>query len=176
MEGQFWGVANRGLRTTLYWIVVILVVVVDQCTKAAAREIVDGAPRVLIPGVINIVHVENTGAAFSMAQGATALFILIALAFVIGATLYVWREPDLPVSLTLSIGLVAGGGLGNMIDRILDGAVTDFISTVFIDFPVFNIADICVTVGVALCIVGFWMWDSQQGEEGAVSVDGQGNV
>ena len=163
MERGFGSRAARGMRIAVYWIVVILVVLIDQTTKAAAREVLEEGPRALIPGVINLVHVENTGAAFSMGQGATLLFIVIAVAFIVGATALVWSHPNMPYFLVIPVGLVAGGGMGNMIDRVIDGSVTDFISTAFMSFPVFNVADICVTVGIILCLLGFWAWDSKEG-------------
>ena len=161
------------MRIVVYWLVVILAVLVDQTTKAAAREVLEEGPRVLIPGVINLVHVENTGAAFSVGQGATLLFVAIAVVFIVGATAIVWRTPNLPYKLVVPIGLVAGGGLGNMIDRIIDGSVTDYISTAFMDFPVFNVADICVSVGIVLCLVGYWRWEKSEASELS---DGEANA
>lgn len=154
-------IRGRGLHIFLFWITVMLVVAFDQSTKAAATEVLEQGPGVLIPGVMNLVYVKNTGAAFSMGEGAGLLFIVVAIAFMIGAVLFVWKQPDLPTNLVLAVGLVAGGGLGNMIDRIMDGAVTDFLATAFMSFPVFNVADICVTVGVAWAILGYWLWDSR---------------
>ena len=61
--------------------------------------------------------------------------------------------------------MVAGGGLGNMIDRIMNGSVTDFLSFAFIDFPVFNVADMFVTVGIAYTLVAYWLFDSKRERE-----------
>lgn len=173
METRFGTVGDRVARIGVYWIVVILSVLIDQATKAAAREVLESGPRVLIPGVINLVHVENTGAAFSLGEGAGVLFIGVAVVFIVLATGIVWKNPNIPFNLVIPLGLVAGGGMGNMIDRILGGSVTDFISTAFMDFPVFNVADICVTVGIVLCVIGFWVWDARLEDAG---LDGQGNV
>ncbi len=164
MELKVNAITEKGARIAMYWIIVILSVIVDQTTKAAAREVLEESSMELIPGVINLIHVENTGAAFSLGQGATLLFVAVAIVFVIVATLIVWRTPDLPYGLVVTIGLVAGGGLGNMFDRIMGGSVTDFIATAFIDFPVFNVADICVTLGVILSIAGYWVWESRKEE------------
>lgn len=150
---------GKGIRLFIFWFIVILVVAVDQSTKAAAIEVIEDGGRVLLPGIMNLVHVENTGAAFSIGEGGNVLFIVVAIAFLIGACLLVWREERMPVPLVAAVALVAGGGLGNMIDRLMNGSVTDFLATTFIDFPVFNVADICVTVGVACSIVGYWIWD-----------------
>lgn len=176
LERRFSFFTGRNSRIALYWIIVILVVIVDQATKAAAREVYENAPEVLIPGIVNLVHVENTGAAFSMGEGATLLFIVVAIAFVSGATYLVWSESTLPLGLVPPIALVAGGGLGNLIDRIMKGSVTDFFATAFMDFPVFNVADICVTVGIVLSVVGYWTWESKREVQEAGAIDEQGNV
>ena len=162
MESRFSAMGGRGFHIFLFWVIVILVVVVDQSTKAAAIEVIGDGGRVLIPGIMNLIHVENTGAAFSIGQGGNVLFVIVAILFLIGSCLLVWREDDLPLGVVVSVALITGGGLGNMIDRLMNGSVTDFLATAFIDFPVFNFADICVTVGVTFAIIGYWWWDSKR--------------
>ena len=166
VETRFANIGRREIRLVIFWLLVILVVVADQATKAAAVRVVqrDGA-HVLIPYLVNLELVENTGAAFSIGQGATVLFLFIAIAFLVGAVLLVWREEDLPVGLVVPVAMVAGGGVGNMVDRLVKGSVTDFLSFSFVKFPVFNVADICVTVGVFLCAIGFWLWDARHPKE-----------
>ena len=95
-----------------------------------------------------------------MGEGAGPLFAVLALAVFIGAIVWVLRE-DLPLRLVVSIASVAGGGIGNMVDRIAAGSVTDFLATTFIDFPIFNVADIFVTVGVFVTLVGYTVWDTR---------------
>lgn len=170
METRFGALTSRGMRITMYWFVVILAVILDQSTKAAARELLADGPLVMIPGVINLIHVENTGAAFSFGEGATVLFVVIAVLCIAASTFAVWTIPDIPYRLVLPLGLLAGGGMGNMVDRILTGSVTDFIATAFISFPVFNVADICVTIGAVLSLVFFWRWDDRNEP---VRLDGQ---
>ena len=165
MERQLAAIHGRGIRVLVFWLVVILTVTVDQATKAAVTVNLDHQSMTLIPGVIDIVYVENTGAAFSIGQGGGLFFIVIAVAFLVGAMITVWYKPDLPMNLVVSIGLVAGGGMGNMVDRLMEGYVTDFIATRFIDFPVFNVADMCVTVGVFMTVIGYWLWDSHRARE-----------
>lgn len=166
MERQLDAIHGRGLRVLVFWLVVILTVTIDQATKAAVTVNLEHQAMSLIPGVIDIVYVENTGAAFSIGQGAGLIFIIVAVAFLVGAMFVVWNKPDLPMGLVVSIGLVAGGGMGNMVDRLMEGYVTDFIATRFIDFPVFNVADMCVTVGVFATVIGYWVWDSRREREG----------
>ena len=162
MERQLDAIHGRGLRVLVFWLVVILTVTIDQATKAAVTVNLEHQSMALIPGVIDIVYVENTGAAFSIGQGGGLIFIIVAVAFLVGAMFTVWNKPDLPMGLVVSIGLVAGGGMGNMVDRLMEGYVTDFIATRFIDFPVFNVADMCVTVGVFATVIGYWVWDSRR--------------
>jgi signal peptidase II len=160
---------RRGYRTLAFWVAVALVTIVDQATKAAVKELleVDGATHPFIPGIMELRLVHNTGAAFSIGEGAGVLFIILAIAVLAMMAVFVWRNPDLPLSLTIAMGCVAGGGVGNMIDRIIDGAVTDFFCTTFIDFAVFNVADIFVTCGLVVTFILFLRYDSkhQDGEE-----------
>ncbi len=153
---------SRGTRTLIYWLDLALVLLLDQASKAAIRHwlaVGDGAP--LIPGVMRLLHVENTGAAFSLGQGGGALFVVIACVVLIVTCVMVWQK-ELPTSLVIALACVAGGGLGNMVDRVIYGSVMDFFATTFIDFPVFNVADVFVTVGVVVAVVLYWIWDTRQ--------------
>lgn len=151
-----------------FWFTVILVVLADQATKAAVNHALPvGAPaRTLIPGLIDLFHVENTGAAFSIGRGASWVFVVCAAVVFVISCLFVWRN-DLPLPLAMSIGSVAGGGAANMVDRLANGSVTDFLATSFIDFPVFNVADVFVTCGVIVSLLLYLRWDAQQEAERA---------
>lgn len=157
--------SSRGLRVVVFWLVVCIAVVLDQATKAAVRVCVPAEGITLVPGVLDVRLVRNTGAAFSIGQGAGILFVVIAALVVATAAYLVWHQADLLLSLVVSVGCVAGGGVGNMLDRIIDGAVTDFLATTFVDFPVFNVADMFVTVGVFVTLVGYFIWDHRRSEE-----------
>ncbi|MEE8680407.1 MAG: signal peptidase II [Olsenella sp.] len=145
--------AGRRKRLTLFLAMAAVAVILDQIVKAWVRSALpktgDTAP--FIPGVLRLLHVENTGAAFSMGEGRGFFFVAIAVAIFILALLAVWKE-ELSVPFALALGAVAGGGIGNMIDRLVQGSVTDFFATQFMDFPVFNVADIFVTLGV-ICVL-----------------------
>lgn len=158
--------SRRGSRIVLFWLFAGLVVLLDQATKAAVRYIspAPGHMGTLIPGIIDLVHVENTGAAFSIGEGAGPLFAVVALVIACGAFLFVCTQEP-PLSLTVSLACVVGGGLGNMFDRIMHGSVTDFLATTFIDFPVFNVADIAVTCGIAVSFVAYLLWERSLGDE-----------
>lgn len=130
---------------------------VDQITKAVVRATLgSGIIGVqLIPGIIGFEYVENTGVAFGLASGYGAAFVVLAVAVVIASAAYLWRAPLLSKLEVAGIGMVVGGAVGNALDRAVHGFVTDFIATEFINFPVFNVADIGITVGVVLAFIGF---------------------
>lgn len=138
-----------------FWLAVMLVTLLDQATKAVVRQLlqVEGASHELIPHVMELRLVYNTGAAFSIGRGAGLIFIGLAIIVLVLMAVFVWRTPDAPLPLAISMGCVAGGGLGNMIDRIISGAVTDFFCATFVDFAIFNVADIFVTCGLAVTLV-----------------------
>ena len=121
------------------------VLVADQLTKHFVRsDIALGQVNKVVPG-LNLVHVRNTGVAFGFFSGGGALvlaFTLAALAVLLG---YFAMRPDRPW-LWLPAGLLTGGALGNLLDRIANGAVTDFIKLPF--WPAFNVADMAITFGV----------------------------
>lgn len=138
----------------------LLVLVVDQLTKAWVRDaLVAGAfPMAVIPGVIEFDFVANTGVSFGLAAGFGSAFVLLAVVVVAAVAIYLTRARLVSRWEVVGLGMLAGGAIGNAIDRALLGYVTDFIATVFIDFPVFNVADIGITVGVAIALIGFMVF------------------
>lgn len=108
----------------------------------------------VLPGVVQLTYVQNTGAAFSLFQGMQWLFLLV---FILLTVLIVWEYFKRPLPFTKlerwCIAAIYGGGLGNMIDRVRLGFVVDMIQTQFIEFPVFNVADCFITCGCLLLIV-----------------------
>ena len=150
----------RVRRLALFALVAAAVVLLDQLSKLAARDLlVPGEPVTLIPGVMDLSLIYNTGAAFSLGEGAGPLFVLVAAAMCVASVCVAWRRADVPLSLLLAFACVVGGGIGNAIDRVALGAVTDFFKTTFMDFAIFNVADIFVTCGVPLALVLWWRWD-----------------
>jgi signal peptidase II len=126
-------------------VVMAAVIAVDQLTKHLVRsDIPVGQVDKFLPA-INLVDVRNTGVAFSLFSGGGALvlvFTFLALAALVG---YFAMRPD-RAGLWLSTGLLVGGAIGNLIDRLVHGAVTDFIKLPF--WPAFNVADMSITFGV----------------------------
>ena len=126
-------------------LVAAIVLGLDQLTKhTIAAGIAVGDEKKLLPGV-TLVHVRNSGVAFSIFSGGGTLllvFTLVALAVLVG---YFARRPDRPL-LWLPTGMLVGGAIGNLIDRIASGSVTDFIQLPH--WPAFNVADMSITFGV----------------------------
>ncbi len=150
----------RARRLALFALAAAAVVALDQLSKVAARSaLVPGEPVTLVPGVMDLSLVYNTGAAFSLGEGGGPLFVVLAAAILVAGLVVAWRRADVPLPLLLAVAAVAGGGVGNAIDRVALGAVTDFFKTTFVDFAVFNVADIFVTCGVVLAVVLYWRWD-----------------
>lgn len=134
----------------------------DRLTKLAVQMHLDPAPFVgsrfempLIPGLVGLTYVENTGAAFSMGEGYGAAFVALALVVTVGAVAYLLRAKAVSRLEVVGLALVVGGAIGNAVDRAAFGYVVDFIATEFMDFPVFNVADIGITCGVAIAFIGF---------------------
>lgn len=134
--------------------IVIVMVILDQMTKGwAASSLVRGVPAYDC-GLFEFELVHNTGAAFGMGQGAGMIFIAVAAIITILAVLWLWLSPRRTALEVVGLSLVVAGGIGNCIDRLVTGYVVDFIKLTFVSFPVFNVADICVTCGVVLFLIG----------------------
>jgi len=150
------GKASRILTALLWtagWCALILL---DLQTKAAAVRALQGKPPIiLVNGVLELLYVQNTGAAFSLLENAQWLFILIAVAAVLLISVFLIRLPKTkryqPLHILLTF--ISAGAVGNLIDRIQLGYVRDFIYFSIIDFPVFNVADIYVTASTALLVI-----------------------
>ncbi len=131
------------------------IVGVDQLTKLlTVANIPLYGDAAFIPGFLKFTYVKNTGAAFSMLEGAQWLFVLIFVLLTVAILLEYFKHP-MPFTKfeRWCIAAVYGGGLGNMIDRVRLGYVVDMIETEFITFPVFNVADCFITCGCILLIV-----------------------
>ena len=109
----------------------------------------------LIPGFFSIFYVKNTGAAFSILEDSTILLIIISVIFVVIIDRYIKKEEHFTNLSVLSLGMILGGIFGNLIDRIIHHSVIDYLSFTVLkyNFPIFNLADIGITVGVALYIL-----------------------
>ena len=135
------------------------VIALDQATKFLATRFLELYERVEVLPVLDFTLLHNTGAAFSLLAGASGWqrWFFIGLAFTVSLVLlvWIWRTPRGEKLLPLSLSLILGGALGNVIDRIVHGYVVDFIHAHWgaAYFPAFNIADSAITIGAALLIL-----------------------
>ena len=151
---------KRGLRG---WWIALLVALADRLTKVLVARL---CPRggVLIPGIINLRPVENQGIAFSMLSGKGLGLVLFTAALIAGLVAWLVTHPDDPPLLRTGLWLIAGGGLGNLYDRLAMGSVSDFIELAFMRFAVFNVADVCICVGAGLVLLGSLTGDRKDGK------------
>jgi len=143
-------VSRRPKLLAFSWaaLVAALVILVDWITKRAVeKSIVPGEERRLLPGV-QLVYTRNHGVAFGLLPGARVYVTVALAAIVVAALLYFVRRAGRPL-LWLPTGLLIGGAIGNVLDRLRDGSVTDFIKLP-LGWPPFNVADMAITVGVIL--------------------------
>lgn len=125
----------------------------DQATKAVVRNVMPVNASVgVIPGTFYLTHVENVGAAFGLLPGQRVLFMLVSSIVLFVIAVWVYRQRPRSAWVVTALSLIAGGSLGNLIDRAGSGVVTDFFEFGFIEFPVFNIADTAIVVGVTILI------------------------
>lgn len=154
-------------------VVALAIVAADLATKWAIVEWVPLYDRVPLNSFINLTHQKNTGAAFSFLAnaGGWQRWFFVVLASIVSAVIVVWIwriRKEGQVMLSLGLALVLGGAIGNLIDRIRFGHVTDFIQVWFGEwaFPSFNVADAGISVGAALLIIDalFFSGREERGE------------
>lgn len=140
------------------WYVTLLIVLgatfLDMLTKGLTEAFISlGSSVVVIEGVLNFTYVRNSGAAFSILEGQTWFFILTASIAAIIMVAFLFKNKFNSKVLQIGVGLMLAGTLGNLYDRIAFGEVRDMIELAFIDFAIFNVADMALCIGVALVII-----------------------
>lgn len=141
-----------------------VVLIADQWTKSLVRIYIPlgqlWSPWSWLTPYARLVHWKNTGAAFGMLPGLSMVFTVLAIIVSLVILYYFPQVPRKDWPLRLAMGLQLGGAVGNLIDRLTQGYVTDFISVG--SFPVFNIADASISIGVAVLILGMWWMEHKQ--------------
>jgi signal peptidase II len=139
----------------LLWIIIIAAsVILDQITKMLVvngMALYESIP--LIKNVLSFTYIHNYGAAWGMLSDHRWVFIIVTALAIIVMPIFLYKYRNLHWMFGLSLSLIIGGAIGNMIDRVFLGYVVDFIQATFIDFPVFNVADICVVCGAIMMFV-----------------------
>lgn len=153
----------------LYVVILIaaLSIFIDQILKLAVVNTLDvGQTIPVIDGVFHFTYIQNFGAAFSILQNRQSFLILItALAMAVMAFIAVKNINRNSRLTSVSLALIVGGGIGNIIDRIRMGYVVDFFDFRLIDYPVFNFADCCVVVGAIMLVVAILLSERHQKKE-----------
>lgn len=143
---------RRGCR--LWWLILPVVALDRLLKRAAAAALAPSGVKSAIPGVLSWAYTENSGTAFSMfSDRAPWLLIALTAALIVCVLVYLLTHPDDPALERAGLWLIVGGGLGNLWDRIAYGRVIDFIRLDFVNFAVFNPADVCVCVGAGLAVL-----------------------
>ncbi len=138
--------------------VVVVTVVLDQLSKIwAADYLLSNGPIEVIKGFFSFTYVKNTGAAWGLFQGATTFFVIASVAMLV--ILVAWFIKSKRSAFSFAMALMIGGTIGNLIDRLTLGYVRDFLDFIILgyDFPVFNLADSFLCVGVGLMIFDYIM-------------------
>lgn len=128
-----------------------MVFLADQLTKALALRFLLTVPtQPILPGIFHLTLVRNTGVAFGLLAGQGLLVAAATVLILLALLQSIWKRPRISAGSALSLGLIVGGALGNLLDRLRLGTVIDFLD--FRIWPVFNIADSCITIGTFLLI------------------------
>ncbi|GKW44945.1 MULTISPECIES: signal peptidase II [unclassified Planococcus (in: firmicutes)] len=150
----------------IYYGIALLIVAADQWTKWLVLKHMELGERIPViePYLAWLSH-RNRGAAWGMLEGKMWLFAIITIAVIIGILYYFHKHAKGQPLFQLSLMIILGGAVGNFIDRMLRGEVVDFVDVLIpiinYDFPIFNVADAALTVGVVLMII-FVIYDEKQ--------------
>jgi len=165
--------ASFGEKSLLF-LVMGLVLIVDQLTKYIVESWLEfntsWAPIPALENIFRFTHVTNTGAAFGLFPGGSAIIMVIAVVVSLFIIIYNTKLPANHYLYRVALGLMLGGALGNFIDRVRQGYVTDFMDIG--PWPVWNVSDLCVVTGVILLM--FLMFMEQRREAAAAKVDNEG--
>lgn len=142
----------------LIWLTLV-VILLDMVSKyIVSKLLIVNESAMIIKNFFNITYVRNTGAAFSIFSGNTFLVMVISFMIIMGIILYISKNKPSNKIEKISYSLILGGAIGNFIDRIIYGYVRDFIEIDIFgwDYPIFNLADVFVVVGVILLVIATW--------------------
>lgn len=146
-------------RNKVYSVAIILLFF-DQLSKLIIQRSMSLYQEIkIIPNFFSLCYVKNTGAAFSILEDATLFLIMLSIVFVLIIDKYIKKEVETFSKLSIiAFGIIIGGIFGNLLDRVMYRSVIDFLSFQFgnYNFPIFNIADIGITVGVFILLIDMW--------------------
>lgn len=147
----------------IYFLIIIVGIGLDRLTKIyAVKNFIDHP----IEGkLINLTYLENRGAAFGILQDKRILFVILTISIVFYLLYYFLKNIKTnPSILNIALAMIISGAIGNFYDRLFQGYVVDFIEFSFVNFPVFNVADIFVTVGCGLMIIYIMLYGEKSND------------
>lgn len=134
-------------------IVLVFIIITDRLSKTWAYEYLrEAEPIPVLNNLFELRYSENTGMAFSLLSDKPRFLFTLVLLIILGIFYHIVKQK----TLDLSIAFILAGGLGNLMDRLIYGFVVDFINPLFVDFAIFNVADIALNIGVALLIIQYF--------------------
>ena len=142
----------------LIWLTLVIILL-DMVSKyIVSRLLIVNESVMIIKNFFNITYVRNTGAAFGIFSGSTFLVMIVSFIIIIGIIIYISKNKPSNKMEKVAYSLILGGAIGNFIDRIIYGYVRDFIEIDIFgwDYPIFNLADVFVVVGVILLVIATW--------------------
>ncbi len=154
----------------------VFIVILDALSKiliSSTMKLYQSIP--LIENVFHITYVRNTGASFGMLRGGRWLFVAITIIMIAAIIIYTVKIKEKNKLYLLSASFIIGGGIGNLIDRILTGEVVDFFDFCLINFAVFNVADCFIVVGVILMLI-YCVISDRKNKEAKIGGDTDGNI
>ena len=140
----------------IYYVIALIIIALDQITKfLVVKNMELGESLTIIDNFLYITSHRNTGAAWGILAGQMWFFYIVTIVVVIALVYYMQKMAKTHVLLGISLALMLGGAIGNFIDRVMRQEVVDFVDTIIFgyDFPIFNVADSALTVGVGLLII-----------------------
>ena len=149
----------------LYAVLVLALVGLDQLVKFLVRAYIPlGGSAPFLPHILQLTYVQNTGAAFSIFSQHTWILTVVSLVVSVALAVLLLKKVFPHPLAMLTLSLVLAGAVGNLIDRALFGYVTDMFQTLFMSFPVFNVADICVVCGgIGFCVYYLFFHGKEDG-------------
>lgn len=155
---------RKGCR--LWWLL-LPIVALDRISKRIAyAALAPGGVKTAVPGLFSWAYTQNHGAAFSMFSGKAAFLIILTAGLIAGLTAYLLHRRENPTVERIGLWFIIGGGLGNLWDRIACGGVIDFIRLDFVNFAIFNVADIFVCIGAALVALNVLLEETRRKSHG----------
>ena len=157
------------LKNRFFWIAAIIAIILDQLTKYwVVQKLSLGETHELLPGILNFTYTQNKGAAWSFLSNSAFAYWLRWLSLAASLVLMAWASFGSKLNYWEQIGwgLILGGAMGNGIDRFRSGKVVDFIYFILINFPIFNLADVFINIGIVCLLIATFRKTPTSHEEG----------